>query len=122
MAEKFKLSQGSYDDEIEYLMNTAARGQEYINNKVSAANVSAADIERLSDALESSYSPAVGQTARAINEGNITEAVKIIMSSEQVKNAVGNNEYYKQAEAALAGLSEEEIMIINEVLRQLRKG
>lgn len=173
LTEKFKLQQGSYDDEIREFTRTAEQGADYVKNIVdSASQVSTDDVKKVvkatqtvqsGDAVEAakivadtefvrkafesddSYKAAkealeniskedlekataaihkgqmVAEASRSINEGNVIRAAQIMLGSDMAKEALGDNEYYKQTERALSSLSEEEIAALNLLLKQARK-
>lgn len=131
LTKKFKFSQGSYDDEIQNLMDTVDVGAQYVNNVVESTKtvqrtveraggsptVNSVDIEKLASEIHFS-----NETTPNINEDTVVEAAKVLMESETIANALGTNEYYKQAERALSNLSDEEIMIINLLMQEMRRG
>lgn len=149
LTEKFKLQQGSYDDKVESLMDTARNGEAYVDdvldvidkNKhlVSTMSKDALDIAKtttdfniktLSDAA-SSIDPEIVkrmvsamsetvETKKNIDEGNVVKAAQVIMQSELLQETLGDNEYYKMCEATLSNLSETEIAALNLLLKQLR--
>lgn len=135
LEKKFKFSQGSFDKDIQDLSNTVNEGVKYMNDMYETGTVAARSAtdaaKKASDATKTvnksdieGLAALIGtasETARSIDEGKVLEAAKIIMESDAVKEKLGTNEYYKQAERALAGLSEEEIMMINLLLREMRK-
>ena len=120
LTEKFKLQQGSYNDEIENLINNVDRGSAFVNEMVaSAQTVTDEDLAKLARTM--SVSSEVANVQKAFNEDNVVAAAKLVMESDTVKNAYGNSEYYKQAEQALSNLSPDEIAAINLLLKQMRK-
>lgn len=153
LSNKFKFSQGSYDETIKDVAKTVEDGYNYVNDTYeTASNMSKEDLaalvttsaaKSLSDNKTASNSntatrvyPDVDsdditnlasilstsvETARNIDEGNVVEAAKVIMESDVLKNQMGTNEYYRQAESALSNLSEEEIMLINILIQEMRK-
>ena len=151
LTEKFKLQQGSYDEQVETMMDTARDGEAYINDimdvvannkdKVStladglleiAKSTSDSAVTTLSDAA-SSIDPEVVkrmvtamsdsvETKKSIDEGNVVKAAQVIMQSELLQQTLGDNEYYKMCENTLSSLSPEEIAALNLLLKQLRSG
>ena len=120
LTEKFKLQQGSYDDEIAQLTKTAERGADYVKTTIdTASDISPEDIERMAAAVKKGSM--VAEATRSINEGNVIKAAQVIMESEQMKTIVGENEYYKMMESTLTNLSEDEIAALNLLLKQMRK-
>lgn len=120
LQEKFKLQQGSYNDEISDLITNVDRGSTFVNELVdSAQNVTDEDIAKLARTMATSAE--VAKVQKAFREDNVVTAAKLIVESDTVKNAYGNSEYYKQAEQALTGLSPEEIAAINLLLKEMRK-
>ena len=123
LTEKFKLKQGSYDEEINAFVNTVNAGSSYVEKnvgKVDAAKVDEA--KKVYDSIQksSAVSDAKSLTAH-INEGNVVEAARVIVESEAVKSKVGSNEYYKMLETSLAGMSEDEIALVNLLVREMMK-
>lgn len=151
LTEKFKLQQGSYDEQVETMMDTARDGEAYINDimdvvannkdKVStladglleiAKSTSDSAVTTLSDAA-SSIDPEVVkrmvsamsdsvETKKSIDEGNVVKAAQVIMQSDLLQQTLGDNEYYKMCENTLSSLSPEEIAALNLLLKQLRSG
>lgn len=142
LVKKFKYSQGSYDDDIATLTETAKLGENYVNSLINSAaetnrvvsegdwvteasnvaskygsSISKSDVEALASILSTA-----SDTARSVNEGNVIQAAQHIMESDMLKQAVGSNEYYKQAESVLGNLTEEEIMLVNLLIQQMRSG
>lgn len=119
LTEKFKFQQGSYDDEVAKLTDTVNKGAEYIESTAEVvSNVSPKDVERMAAAVKKGSMAA--EATRTINEGNVIKAAQVIVESEQMKNLVGENEYYKMMESALTDLSDEEIAALNLLLKQMR--
>ena len=120
LTEKFKLQQGTYDDDIKALTQISEKGADYVDNAIkTASTVSNEDIERMAKAVREGQKAA--EATRTINEGNIVKAAQLIIESEKVRDTVGDNQYYKQATAILSNLSEEEIEALNLLLKQMRK-
>lgn len=139
--EKFKLQQGSYDDDIQALYQTADKGKQYLDatfdsystiaskngeikpediTKLSGnAKISEQDIERLAKAVRAGQMAA--EATRSINEGNVVQAARVIVDSDMLKSTLGSNEYYNLMANTLEGLSPEEIEAVNLLVRQLRK-
>lgn len=113
---KFKLSQGSYDDTINALESTINTGANYLENITTAPRVEPESVSQLANMIATA-----SNASKSVNEGDIVEAATILMQSDKLKEAVGSTELYKQAESVLTGLSEEEIMLINLLLQQMRR-
>ena len=147
LTEKFKLSQGTYDDDIERLTKTVADGADYTktlledtktiaNEGVKVANqvktaadsganlinndyqVSPESIEKMAKAVREGQMAA--EAARSVNEGNVVQAAKIVMESEVLQSVMGENEYYKLMANTLENLSPEEAAALNLLMKQLR--
>lgn len=116
MTEKYKLQQGTYNEQIAQLTEVANAGAKYVAD----TTITTSDVEKLAKTLEASTQ--VEQVANAINEDKVVEAAKLIVESETVRNAANNSDYYKLAESTLSNLSEEEIMAINLLIKEMRKG
>lgn len=114
---KFKLSQGSYDEALESLESTVTRGADYLGDIAENPQVASEAVSTLMNVVATA-----DNAKRTVNEGNIVEAARIIVESDTLKEAVGSSELYSQAEAALSNLSEEEIMLINLLVQQMRDG
>lgn len=98
LTEKFKLQQGSYDDEIRELTRTAEQGADYVKNIVdSTAQVSTDDMKKVVKATQSA------------STGNVVEAAKIVADTEMVRKAFESDESYKLAKEALDNVSKEDI-------------
>lgn len=123
LTEKFKLKQGSYSDEIDAFMNTVNSGSSYVEKNMGKIDpVKIDEAKNVYDSIQKS--PAASDTKKltsAINEGNVVEAARAIVESEAVKNKVGSNEYYKMLESSLSGMSEEEIALVNLLVREMMK-
>lgn len=120
LTEKFKLQQGSYNDDIANLMETVDRGAEYVNSMMdSAKTVSEEDVRKLVEA--SAAATQAAKVQKAFNEDDVVTAAKLVMESDTVKNVYGDSNYYKQAEQTLSNLSPEEIAAINLLLKEMRK-
>ncbi len=140
LIKKFKFSQGSYDEDIAMLVDAVEKGAEYTNSIVDSASsatrtmesgdwtsvistvgstvghdIDKTDVEKLASMLTTAQS-----VSRNVSEDNVVNAAKVLMESDVIKETVGANGYYKQAEQALSNLSEEEIMLINLLIQQLR--
>lgn len=148
LTEKFKLSQGSYDDDIKRLTKIINEGTDYTKailddaktvvseGKATAdrvktvadssadiakdkAAVDPASVERMAKAIREGQIAA--EAARSVNEGNVVAAAKIIMQSETLRGALGDNEYYSLLTNTLDNLSVEEQAAVNLLVKQLRK-
>lgn len=147
LTEKFKLSQGTYDDDIERLTKTVADGADYTKSlledaktitdegvKVASQVKTAADsgakliendyqvspesIEKMAKAVREGQMAA--EAARSVNEGNVVQAAKIVMESDMLQSVMGDNEYYKLMANTLENLSPEEAAALNLLMKQLR--
>lgn len=130
---KFKFSMGSYDDEIEQIVDTVSTGCDYINSVYSegeriVSEVDPADVRRLVNAMSkvngnsaASASSSAAELIRNISEDDVVAAITMIMESDAVKEKVGANEYYKAAETVLTNLSDAEIELLNLAIRELRE-
>lgn len=116
LTEKFKLQQGTYNEKIAQLTDVANAGAEY----VAGTTITSSDVEKLAKTLEASTQ--VEQVAKALDEDKVVEAAKLIVESDTVRTVAKDNDYYKLAETTLSNLSEEEIMAINLLLKEMRKG
>lgn len=117
LTEKFKLKQGSYDDEINAVLDTINAGSSYVEKNVGKVDpVKVEDAKKVIDSIGDSD---VTKVTKSINEGNVVEAARVIVESETVKSKVGSNEYYKLLETSLAGMSEEEIALVNLLVREM---
>lgn len=120
LTEKFKLQQGSYDDDINSLVESVNRGEDVVKQyTTSEVTISEAQLRQLSNML--AVANAIRTETNEVDEGNIIAATQIILNAKPVKDAVGSNEYYQMAETSLSSLSEEEIMAVNLLLQELRK-
>lgn len=144
LVNKFKLSQGSYDEDIATMETTVATGADYISDMLKTArNTSSEDLTRMAgDAAKSAISnvdpsdiqslvsllatgAAVAKNtsdalSKETSDVNVVDAAMLIMESDYIKERVGSNEYYQQAEQTLSNLSDEEIMLINMLIQQMR--
>lgn len=122
LTEKHKLRQGSYDDEIQSAVETINKGRTYVEKQVGIATrvATSEDAEKLISMANSDRAKQAADVARAIDKDNVVQATKIILQSEDVQSRVGDSQYYKTAENVLTNLSEEEIIVINAVLKQIR--
>lgn len=147
LTEKFKLSQGSYDDDIKRLTKTINEGTDYtkailddtktvVNEGKATADriktvadgsadivkkgsgVDPKSVERMAKAIREGQMAA--EAARSVNEGNVVAAAKIIMQSETLRGTLGDNEYYNLLSNALDNLSVEEQAAVNLLVKQLR--
>ena len=146
LTKKFKLTQGSYDDEIETLTSTANEGAKWLNSILGlfsdnskrdvvedvktqatktvtetvangAGSVNRSDVEALASIVAATASSSTGKSS--INDVNIIEAAKLIMETDAIKERFGSNELYKQANSVLSNLTEDEIVVINMLLKQM---
>lgn len=145
LTKKFKYSQGSYDEDVERLIATAELGASYVESVVGeaasatdrvyngesasdivsdvlaktatkvASGVSKEDVAKLAEMVATA-----GNVVSSVRDENVVEAAQVLVESDLIKSVVGENEYYKQAENALQGLSEEEIMLLNLLIQQMR--
>lgn len=142
LTEKFKLQQGTYDDQITRLSNTIDTGSKYVDDLVGMGRTIQSNSGDVLDVLKSesntlgstssvskstieNTAKIIAQTAsyeasRQLNNGNIIAAARVIMQSDILQNTLGPNEYYKMAQNAISGLSDEEIMALNILLKELR--
>ncbi len=146
LTKKFKYSQGSYDEDVENLLATAELGAAYVDSVVSEANTATSRVSNgdsiddvISDVLAGTVTKVASKvdkddvakvaemlaTAKnvtdKVRDDNVVEAAKLIVESDTVRNAVGDSEYHTQISNALEGLSEEEIMLINMLIHEMRK-
>lgn len=120
LTEKFKLQQGSYDDEINDIIARSNAGAEYVSTIVDEAqNVNEEDLRKM--VITATKSAEITKTAKEISGNGVIGAAKILVESDEVKDAYGDNEYYKLAEQSLTNLSDEEIMALNLLLKEMRK-
>jgi hypothetical protein len=120
LTEKFKFQQGTYDDDIKKLTQTANVGAEYVRAAVDGTSVSPDTVAKTAKTIKASAEAT--EVVRSINDGNVVRAAQVIMEADAVQTAVGSNDYYKVAEATLSNLSEEEIAAVNLLIRQMRNG
>lgn len=131
LLEKTKLSQGSYNDEIENLKTTIDAGKDYISKTVEDAKVaksvaeSAAndpDVQEVMRYIENTSAVDTVKAAKqSVDEQKIIEAAKIIMQSDSIPKDVKENDYFKFTEASLSNLSEEEIVMLNVLIASIMK-
>lgn len=114
LTNKFKFSQGSYDEDIEALASTVNTGAKYLESVSENPKVAAESVEQLAG-----MAAKANNVKKTIKDGDIVEAAVVLMESDIVKQQFGSNDYYKQAEKALSNLSDEEIMLINLLLQQM---
>lgn len=120
MTEKFKLQQGSYDDEIAELTATTDAGRKYVESTLdTVSKVSVEDVEKLATAVHAGSMAA--EAKRTIDEGNVVAAAQTIINSEQMRSVLGNDEYYNMVNSVMSNLSTEEVAALNLLLKQLRK-
>ena len=56
-----------------------------------------------------------------INEGRVVAAAQTLLESEALKEQIGQDEYWEQAEHILANMSEEEIQLLNLMVAKMRE-
>lgn len=122
LMEAGKVSQGSYNEEIENMYKTIDTGKDYINTFTSTTNsISDEDVEKVLQAIQTTRKVTeVEAAAKKISEDDIVTAAKILMQSDKIPENVQANEYYQLAESTLTGLSEEEIIMLNVLLNSMR--
>jgi uncharacterized protein YqfB (UPF0267 family) len=115
--EKSKLTQGSYDDEVDNAKQMIEDGAKEVNrmlNNGSSASANMTDIAanliansgKVADTLDS---------AGTINEDDVMEAAKILMQT----SGATDTKTYAKAEAVLSNLTEEEIVMLNLLLNSI---
>lgn len=139
--EKFKLQQGSYDDDIKRLQETADRGKQYLDATIDTTTDAARQLENVTpDNIRKLTDPDViseqnieqlakavraGQIAaearRSVDEGNVVQAAQIIADSDMLIEIMGSNEYYALMRDTLGNLTPEETAALNLLMKQLRK-
>lgn len=118
--EKFKLQQGSYDDDIKKLADSIDKGSNYTKEIVGeVSKVTPEDVERMATAVKAGSMAA--EAKRTINEGNVIKAAQLVLESDMVQNNVGDNKYVEAIEDVYGSLSDEEIAALNLLLKQMRK-
>jgi SOS response regulatory protein OraA/RecX len=109
---------GLKEDDIRKLTNAASYGHYDINKTLSDAGITKDSIEDLLSKINNQTNASSAKTA--IDEGNVIRAAQLIVESDAMKSAAGDNEYYKLAESVLANLSPAEIEAVNLLIKQLR--
>lgn len=139
LTEKFKFQQGSYDKQLEELQDTVKNGVAYVDalaetaeayanvakgaadnyrTSSSTGEISPEDVAKLLSAIDNSTN--ASEAKKAVDDANVVRAAQLILESDAVRSSVGDNEYYQLAESTLTNLSEEEIMLINLLVQQMR--
>lgn len=148
LTEKFKLSQGSYDDDIARLTKSVTDGADYtkailedtktvmnegkdVADRVktvadssadiakNGSNVSPESIEKMAKAIHEGQIAA--EAARSVNDGNVIKAAQIIMESDMLRNVMGDNEYYQLMSTTVSNLTPEEVAALNLMIKQMQK-
>ena len=115
LTEKYKLKQGSYDDDINNLMSAANKGSDYVKKVgVQVNDVSKEDVKTLASMLSTA-----SKANTSFKEDDVVTAAKIIMESQAVKDKVGDTEAYRTAEKTLTNLSDEELRALSIMLKAL---
>lgn len=115
LTEKYKLKQGSYDDDIDKLTSAANKGSDYVKKiGVQVNDVGKEDVEALSSMLATA-----SKANTSFKEDDVVTAAKIIMESQAVKDKVGDTEAYRMAEKTLTNLSDEELRALSIMLKAL---
>lgn len=122
LIEKTKLSQGSYNDEVNDLADTMSAGMKFMKDMgaVVDENVSVDDAKKVMSYVQnSSKVEDVKKTVDSINEGKVMEAAKIILNSDSIPDDVKENDYFKLTQTSLSNLSEEEIAMLNVLINSV---
>ena len=123
LTEAGKVSQGSYTDQINDLYTSIDNGKEYVETFTKTpSTVTEEDVRRMAELITKTREVTnVEKAAKKLSEDDIITAAKVIMQNDNIPTNVSENEYYKKAENALTNLSEEEIIMLNILLNNLRK-
>ena len=122
LIEKTKLSQGSYNDEVNELAETMSAGMKFVKDMgaVVDENVSVEDAKQVMSYVQnSSKVDDVKKTVDSINEGKVVEAAKIILNSDTMPENIKENDYFELAQTRLSNLSEEEIAMLNVLINSV---
>lgn len=121
MLEASKVSQGSYDEELENMYNSIDAGMQSTKAFTSDTySISDAEVERMVKIAESTRKVTeLEKAAKKVSEEDVVTAAKILMESDYISDDVKANEYYQKAETTLNNLSEEEIIMLNILLNSM---
>lgn len=122
--EKTKLHQGSYKEEVDAVKNNIESGAKFVGKISTSQNpISDAEAERMVEMIQNSKTAkeTVTSAKNSINEDNVVKAAQILMASDNIPSSVKTNEYYQSANRILSNLSEEEIVLLNILLNNIRK-
>lgn len=104
LTEKYKLQQGSYDDEIAYVSDMATRGAAYMRD--SAYTVNDSYVAPLTNSMKENSNT----TRKKIDEKKVVAAAREIMGSDATLTTMSN----------VSGLSDEEIQALYLLLNGVR--
>lgn len=122
LLETSKLSQGSYDEQLQNLYDRINAGAQFTNTIVNnTSEISAEEIDRMTKLMENTRKVTeVEKVAKKMSENDIITAAKILMESDYISDDIKANAYYQKAENTLSNLSEEEIIMLNILLNNMR--
>ena len=104
LTEKYKLAQGSYDDEIEYASGMAMRGAQYM--KDTSYTVNNSYVSPISNTIKETNSA----SPRKIDQDKVVAAARDLMNSDATLTSISN----------VSGLSDEEIQALYVLLKNAR--
>lgn len=123
LIEKTKISQGSYNDEIEQLKddltNTMNAGKDYVNTIMDVKDTVTSDDVQSTMKLIQNNSDKISEATKVVNElneNNVIAAAKIILTSDNLPDSLKNDATFAQAESIMSSLTDEEIALLSTLL------